>query len=76
LHQSYISPLSGKVLFVAGEGLFTGAWSDRTRGNCFKLKELRFRLHRRRKFFTLRAVRPWPRLPREAVAAPSLGLLL
>jgi len=27
----------------------------------------------RKKFFTLRVVRPWPRLPREAVAAPSLA---
>jgi len=24
------------------------------------------------KFFAMRVVRPWPRLPREAVAAPSL----
>ena len=27
----------------------------------------------RKKFFPMRAVRPWPRLPREAVAAPSLA---
>ncbi|KFZ57764.1 hypothetical protein N338_04058, partial [Podiceps cristatus] len=26
----------------------------------------------RKKFFTMRTVRPWHRLPREAVAAPSL----
>jgi len=30
------------------------------------------RLDRRKKFFTLRVVRPWPKLPRAAVAAPSL----
>jgi len=28
----------------------------------------------RKKVFTLRVVRPWPRLPREAVAAPSLAV--
>jgi len=37
------------------------------------MKEGRFRLDKRKKFFTLRVVRPWPRLPREAVAAPSLA---
>ncbi|KFR10688.1 hypothetical protein N306_04906, partial [Opisthocomus hoazin] len=27
----------------------------------------------RKKFFTMRVVKHWPRLPREAVAAPSLA---
>jgi len=40
----------------AGEGLLTGAWSDRTRGDGFRLKEGRFRLDRRKKIFTLRVV--------------------
>ena len=48
--------------------------SDRTRGDGSKLKEGRFRSDIRKKFFPMRVVRPWPRLPREAVAAPSLAM--
>jgi len=41
----------------AGEGLFIQNYSNRTRSNGFKLKEGRFGLDIRRKFFTVRMMR-------------------
>jgi len=41
----------------AGEGLFTRTCRDWTRHDDFKLKEVRFRLDIREKFFTMRVVR-------------------
>ncbi|KFV58407.1 hypothetical protein N341_11849, partial [Tyto alba] len=42
--------------------------------NGFKPKKSRFGLDIRKKFFTVRLVKHWHRLPREVVDAPSLEI--
>ncbi|RMB94428.1 hypothetical protein DUI87_29239 [Hirundo rustica rustica] len=53
----------------------TRAWSGKTRGNGFKLKDGGFKLDINEKFFAMRVVGHWHRVPREAMAAPSLEVL-
>ena len=55
-----------------GDRLFSRVCYKRTRGNGFTLKQGRFRLDIGKTSFTLRVVKSWHRLPREALEAPSL----
>jgi len=59
----------------SGEGRaekFSPVSSNRTSWNRSKLCKERFRLDIRNHFFTEKVVKPWNRLPREVVNAPSL----
>ena len=57
-----------------GSQLLERVDNSRTRGNDLKLREGRFRLDVGGKFFTMRVVRCWNRLPEEVVDAPSMEL--
>jgi len=48
--------------------------SDRRRGNGHNLKQRKFQLNLRKKFFTLRVTEHWSRLPRGSVVSPSLEI--
>jgi len=57
-----------------GAEIFSLGPNDRTHGNGSKLHQGRFRLDTGKHFFTERVVKPWKRLPREVVDAPSLSI--
>jgi len=58
-----------------GEGadLLPLVTSDRPRGNWMKLRQWKFILDMRKRFFTGRMVGHWNRVPREVVTAPNLS---
>jgi len=57
-----------------GKNIFSKAYCDRTRIKGFKLREGRFRLDIRKKFFTMRVVKHWNRLSTVVVEAPFLEI--
>ena len=55
-----------------GDRLFSRVCGDKTGGNGFKLKKCKFRLDIGKKYFTVRVVRHWNKLPCDVLDAPSL----
>jgi len=53
---------------------FSAMPSERTRGNGHKLKQRKFQMNTRKKFFILRVMEHWNRLPRGIVESPSLQM--
>ena len=68
-HKAWIFPKTNLVWPAALQPFFA-----RTKGDGFKTKEQRLRLDTRKKFFTVKVVRHWHRLSREAGDAPSLAV--
>lgn len=68
-------PIGKESYKKVGEEFFTRICGDRTRNKGFKLKEGGFISGIRKKLFSVRLVRHWHRLLRQAVDAPSLEVL-
>jgi len=68
-----VAPVTTLLSHARGDTcVYTRMDSGRIRENGLKLRQGRFRLDIRRKFFTQRVVTHWKRLPKEVVDAPSL----
>ena len=59
---------------VDGIRIFLMVPSGRIRGKRHKLEHRKFHLNMRKKFFTLRLMEHWNRLPTEVVESPSLEI--
>lgn len=55
-----------------GAWLFTAVHDGRMRDNCHQSKQGKFKLHIKKSFLTVRAIKQWNKLPSEAVQSPSL----
>jgi len=58
-----------------GDRHFSRICCDREKENGFKQEHMRFRLNIRKKFFTIRVLSHWHRLPRDVMDSPTLETL-
>jgi len=56
-----------------GDRFFSRVRCSRKSGNCFKLKEGRYRLDMRKKYFVIMVAKPWDKLPQKGDECPVLG---
>lgn len=62
-----------QYLRKAGEGPFTGACINKTGAISFEMKEGRFKLNTKKKFFTIRVIRYWNRTAQRSCGYTILG---
>lgn len=73
--RCFVHPSTEGRLLERWRETFSKRSSDRARENDFTLKYGVFRLHFRKKFFTVKMARPWNRLPEDVGDVPSLEVL-